>query len=110
LKTSTEKSNTPLTSKELLIKRLRQLPPKERLKHLRAALAKKKTQARRMQTRYRRDAKGKPEVVHTLNGSGLAVGRTLVAVMENFQRADGGIDVPEALQPYMAGVKVVGRS
>jgi seryl-tRNA synthetase len=67
-------------------------------------------QARRMQTRYRRDAKGKPEVVHTLNGSGLAVGRTLVAVMENCQRADGGIDVPEALQPYMAGVKVVGRS
>lgn len=67
-------------------------------------------QARRMQTRYRRDARGKPEVVHTLNGSGLAVGRTLVAVMENCQRADGGIDVPEALQPYMAGVKVVGRS
>ena len=66
-------------------------------------------QARRMQARFRRDAKGKPEIVHTLNGSGLAVGRTLVAVMENYQRADGGIDVPEALQPYMGGVKIVGR-
>ncbi len=66
-------------------------------------------QARRMQARFRRDAKGKPEIVHTLNGSGLAVGRTLVAVMENYQRADGGIDVPEALQPYMGGVKMVGK-
>jgi seryl-tRNA synthetase len=61
-------------------------------------------QARRMQARFRRDAKGKPEIVHTLNGSGLAVGRTLVAVMENYQRADGGIDIPPALQPYMGGV------
>ena len=66
-------------------------------------------QARRMQARYRKDAKGKPEIVHTLNGSGLAVGRTLVAVMENYQRADGGIDVPEALQPYMGGTQVVAR-
>jgi seryl-tRNA synthetase len=66
-------------------------------------------QARRMQARYRKDAKGKPEIVHTLNGSGLAVGRTLVAVMENYQRADGGIDVPEALQPYMGGTRVVAR-
>jgi len=63
-------------------------------------------QARRMQARYR-NAQGKPELVHTLNGSGLAVGRTLVAVMENFQRADGGIDVPAALQPYMGGSKVI---
>jgi len=59
-------------------------------------------QARRMQARFR-TAQGKPELVHTLNGSGLAVGRTLVAVLENYQRADGGIDVPAALQPYMAG-------
>ncbi|MFN9130116.1 MAG: serine--tRNA ligase [bacterium] len=66
-------------------------------------------QARRMQARYRKDAKGKPEIVHTLNGSGLAVGRTLVAVMETYQRADGGIDVPEALQPYMGGTRVVAR-
>ncbi len=64
-------------------------------------------QARRMQARFR-NAQGKPELVHTLNGSGLAVGRTLVAVMENYQRADGGIDVPPALQPYMGGVTVIG--
>jgi seryl-tRNA synthetase len=63
-------------------------------------------QARRMQARFRND-KGKPELVHTLNGSGLAVGRTLIAVMENYQRADGGVDVPEVLQPYMGGVKVI---
>ena len=65
-------------------------------------------QARRMQARFR-NAQGKPELVHTLNGSGLAVGRTLVAVMENYQRADGGIDVPAALQPYMGGMKVLAR-
>ena len=59
-------------------------------------------QARRLQARFRNA--GKPELVHTLNGSGLAVGRALVAVMENYQRADGGIDVPAALQPYMGGV------
>ena len=56
-----------------------------------------------MQARFR-NAQGKPELVHTLNGSGLAVGRTLVAVMENYQRADGGIDVPAALRPYMGGI------
>jgi seryl-tRNA synthetase len=60
-------------------------------------------QARRLQARFR-NAQGKPELVHTLNGSGLAVGRALVAVMENYQRADGGIDVPTALQPYMGGL------
>ncbi|WP_322071054.1 serine--tRNA ligase [Paraburkholderia bannensis] len=60
-------------------------------------------QARRMQARYR-NAQGKPELVHTLNGSGLAVGRTLVAVLENYQEADGSITVPEALRPYMNGV------
>jgi seryl-tRNA synthetase len=59
-----------------------------------------------MQARYR-GAAGKPELVHTLNGSGLAVGRTLVAVMENYQRADGGIDVPAVLQPYMGGTTVI---
>ena len=63
-------------------------------------------QARRMQARYRND-KNKPELVHTLNGSGLAVGRTLVAVLENYQRADGGVDIPEALQPYMGGLKAL---
>jgi seryl-tRNA synthetase len=65
-------------------------------------------QARRMQARFR-NAQGKPELVHTLNGSGLAVGRTLVAVMENYQRADGAIEIPAVLQPYMGGAKVVGR-
>ena len=63
-------------------------------------------QARRMQARFR-GAQGKPEFVHTLNGSGLAVGRTLVAVLENYQRADGGIDVPEALVPYMDGMTTI---
>ena len=63
-------------------------------------------QARRMQARYR-NAQGKPELVHTLNGSGLAVGRTLVAVMENYQRADGGIDIPAALRPYMGGLEAI---
>jgi seryl-tRNA synthetase len=65
-------------------------------------------QARRMQAHFRNE-KNKTELVHTLNGSGLAVGRTLVAVMENYQRADGGIDVPAALQPYMGGLKILER-
>ncbi|MDH4150111.1 MAG: serine--tRNA ligase [Betaproteobacteria bacterium] len=64
-------------------------------------------QARRMQARYRNE-KNKPELVHTLNGSGLAVGRALVAVLENYQRADGGVDIPAALQPYMGGLKTLG--
>jgi seryl-tRNA synthetase len=64
-------------------------------------------QARRMQARWRNPATGKPELVHTLNGSGLAVGRTLVAVMENFQNKDGSIEVPEVLRPYMAGLEVI---
>ncbi|MTW09153.1 serine--tRNA ligase [Pseudoduganella eburnea] len=60
-------------------------------------------QARRMQARFR-NAQGKPELLHTLNGSGLAVGRTLVAVLENYQQADGSVDIPAALQPYMGGL------
>jgi seryl-tRNA synthetase len=63
-------------------------------------------QARRMQARFRNE-KGKPEPVHTLNGSGLAVGRTLVAVMENGQQADGSIALPAALVPYMGGVQKI---
>lgn len=63
-------------------------------------------QARRMQARFR-NAAGKPELVHTLNGSGLAVGRTLVAVMENYQQADGRIAIPEALQSYMGGLTYI---
>ena len=61
-------------------------------------------QARRMQARWRNPATGKPELVHTLNGSGVAVGRALIAVMENYQQADGSIVVPEVLRPYMGGV------
>ena len=64
-------------------------------------------QARRMQARWRNPASGKPELVHTLNGSGLAVGRTLVAIMENYQERDGGIRVPAALQPYLGGVDTI---
>ncbi|MBN2691568.1 MAG: serine--tRNA ligase [Burkholderiaceae bacterium] len=66
-------------------------------------------QSRRMQTRYRAEG-GKPELAHTLNGSGLAVGRTLVAVLENYQRADGGIDIPNALQPYLGGLSKLSAS
>ena len=64
-------------------------------------------QARRLQARWRNPQTGKPELVHTLNGSGLAVGRTLVAVMENYQDADRRIRVPAILQPYMAGAKIL---
>jgi seryl-tRNA synthetase len=64
-------------------------------------------QARRMKARWRNPETGKPELVHTLNGSGLAVGRTLIAVMENYQQQDGSIQVPEALQPYMNGQQVI---
>jgi seryl-tRNA synthetase len=62
-------------------------------------------QARRMQARWRNPATGKPEPVHTLNGSGTAVGRALIAVMENYQNADGSITVPEVLRPYMGGAE-----
>ena len=65
-------------------------------------------QARRMQARFRNE-KGKPELVHTLNGSALAVGRTLVAVLENYQNADGSVSVPAALQAYMGGVERIAR-
>jgi seryl-tRNA synthetase len=65
-------------------------------------------QARRMQARFR-DEKGKVQPLHTLNGSGLAVGRTLVAVLENYQNADGSVTVPAALAPYMGGVAKLER-
>ncbi|MFN7096478.1 MAG: serine--tRNA ligase, partial [Gammaproteobacteria bacterium] len=64
-------------------------------------------QARRLQARWRNPVTGKPELVHTLNGSGLAIGRTLVAIMENYQDAAGNIHVPKALQPYMGGQRVI---
>lgn len=64
-------------------------------------------QARRMQARWRNPETGKPELVHTLNGSGLAVGRTLLAIMENYQQADGSIVIPEPLRAYMGGLSVI---
>jgi len=66
-------------------------------------------QARRMQARFRNE-KGKPELVHTLNGSGLAIGRTLVAILENFQEADGSVTVPTVLRPYMGGAGKISRA
>lgn len=66
-------------------------------------------QARRANIRFRREPGAKPEYVHTLNGSGLAVGRTVAAIMENYQQADGTIKIPDALVPYMNGAKVIGR-
>jgi len=65
-------------------------------------------QARRAGIRFRREAGSKPEFVHTLNGSGLAVGRTLVAVLENYQQDAGSVLVPEVLRPYMGGLEKIG--
>ena len=65
-------------------------------------------QARRLQARWRNPETGKPELLHTLNGSGLAVGRTLVAVLENYQQADGRVRIPEALRPYLGGAELLG--
>jgi seryl-tRNA synthetase len=61
-------------------------------------------QARRANIRYKEDAKAKPEFIHTLNGSGVAIGRTVAAILENFQNEDGTVTIPEALRPYMAGM------
>ena len=65
-------------------------------------------QARRGNIRFRREATGKPEFVHTLNGSGVAVGRTVAAILENYQNSDGSVTVPEVLRKYM-GVDVIGK-
>jgi seryl-tRNA synthetase len=62
-------------------------------------------QARRAKIRYRDEPKGKPQLAHTLNGSGLAIGRTLVAILEQYQEADGSVRVPEVLRPYMGGLE-----
>jgi seryl-tRNA synthetase len=80
------------------------LPSQQRYREISSCSNFEAFQARRMQARWRNPQSGKPEAVHTLNGSGLAVGRTLVAVLENFQNADGSVSVPEALQPWMPGV------
>ena len=82
------------------------LPGQEKYREISSCSNCEAFQARRMQARFR-TAQGKTELVHTLNGSGLAVGRTLVAVLENYQRADGGVDIPAVLQPYMGGMKAI---
>ena len=64
-------------------------------------------QARRANIRFRREAKGKPEYVHTLNGSGLAIGRTVAAILENYQQADGSVVIPKVLRPYMGGIEAI---
>ena len=84
------------------------LPGQQRYREISSCSNCEDFQARRMQARWRNPETGKPQLVHTLNGSGLAVGRTLIAVMENYQDADGRINVPEALQPYMGGAKIIG--
>ncbi|MBS0580925.1 MAG: serine--tRNA ligase [Proteobacteria bacterium] len=80
------------------------LPSQNRYREISSCSNFEAFQARRMQARWRNPQGNKPEPVHTLNGSGLAVGRTLVAILENFQNADGSVDVPEALHPYMGGL------
>ena len=82
------------------------LPSQEKYREISSCSNFADFQARRMKARYR-NADGKPELLHTLNGSGLAVGRTLLAVMENYQQADGSIAVPEVLQPLMNGLSVI---
>ncbi|QSX35280.1 serine--tRNA ligase [Shewanella avicenniae] len=84
------------------------LPAQNTYREISSCSNMKDFQARRMQARYRAVNDKKPSLIHTLNGSGLAVGRTLVAVIENYQNADGSISVPEVLKPYMGGVEKIG--
>jgi seryl-tRNA synthetase len=79
------------------------LPSQNRYREISSCSNYEAYQARRLQARWRNPATGKPEPVHTLNGSGLAVGRTLVAILENYQQPDGSVVVPPALGPYMGG-------
>ena len=81
------------------------LPGQQRYREISSCSNFEAFQARRMQARWRNPETGKPELLHTVNGSGLAVGRTLVAIMENYQQADGSIRVPDALESYMGGIK-----
>ena len=83
------------------------LPGQEKYREISSCSSFGDFQARRMQARWRNPETGKPELLHTINGSGLAVGRTLVAVMENYQQEDGSIVVPEVLRSYMAGQEVI---
>ena len=83
------------------------LPGQQKFREISSCSNFESYQARRMQARWRNPETGKPELVHTVNGSGLAVGRTLVAVLENYQQEDGSIIVPEVLRPYMGGIDVI---
>jgi len=80
------------------------LPSQRRYREISSCSNCESFQARRMQARWRNPATGKPELVHTLNGSGVAIGRALVAIVENYQQGDGSVDVPKALLPYMGGI------
>ncbi|WP_024460464.1 serine--tRNA ligase [Marinimicrobium sp. LS-A18] len=84
------------------------VPSQERYREISSCSNFRDFQARRMKARYRNPETGKPELLHTLNGSGLAIGRTLLAVLENYQQEDGSITIPEVLQPYMGGLKSLG--
>jgi seryl-tRNA synthetase len=86
------------------------LPGQQKFREISSCSNFESYQARRMQARWRNPETGKPELVHTVNGSGLAVGRTMVAVLENYQQEDGSIIVPEVLRPYMGGITVIGDS
>lgn len=81
------------------------LPSQQRYREISSCSNFQDYQSRRMQARWRNPETGKPELVHTLNGSALAVGRTLVAILENYQNEDGSVTVPEALRSYMRGLE-----
>jgi seryl-tRNA synthetase len=83
------------------------LPGQEKYREISSCSNFKDFQARRMQARWRNPETGKPELVHTVNGSGLAAGRTLIAIMENYQDEQGNIHIPELLKPYMGGVEII---
>ena len=83
------------------------LPSQERYREISSCSNFESFQARRMLARWRNPVTGKPELLHTLNGSGVAVGRALIAIMENYQRADGSIAIPQVLQPYLGGLKEI---
>lgn len=86
------------------------IPSQQKYREISSCSSFRDFQARRMKARYRNPETGKSEFLHTLNGSGLAIGRTLLAIMENYQQEDGSITVPEVLRPYMGGAEVIGRS
>jgi seryl-tRNA synthetase len=81
------------------------LPSENRYREISSCSNCEAFQARRMQARFRNPDTGKPELVHTLNGSGVAVGRAMIAVIENYQNEDGSITIPEVLRPYMGGAE-----